>query len=72
MLVPSRKYEDKKCCKYNWRESYKKGQTERVVLDLDDWKGDVNALVKQLNDYPIEGLKEVIVVHNGSVQSIYP
>lgn len=49
----------------------KKGQTERVVLDLDDWKGDVNALVKQLNDYPIEGLKEVIVVHNGSVQSIY-
>ena len=50
----------------------KKGQTERVVLDLDDWKGDVNALVKQLNDYPIEGLKEVIVVHNGSVQSIYP
>ena len=39
---------------------------------VDDWKGDVNALVKQLNDYPIEGLKEVIVVHNGSVQSIYP
>ena len=49
-----------------------KGQTERVVLNLDDWKGDVNALVKQLNDYPIEGLKEVIVVQNGSVQSIYP
>ena len=23
-------------------------------------------------DYIIEGLKEVIVVHNGSVQSIYP
>ena len=50
----------------------KKGQAELVVLNLDDWKGDVNALVKQLYDYPIEGLKEVIVVHNGSVQSIYP
>lgn len=34
--------------------------------------GDVDALVKQLNDYPIEGLKEVIVVHNNSVISIYP
>lgn len=50
----------------------KKGQAERVVLNLDDWKGDVNALVKQLNEYPIEGLKEVIVVHDGNVQSIYP
>lgn len=34
--------------------------------------GDVDALVKQLNDYPIEGLKKVIVVHNNSVISIYP
>lgn len=49
-----------------------KGQTERVVLNLDDWKGDIDALVKQLNDYPIEGLKEVIVVYDGNVQSIYP
>lgn len=50
----------------------KKGQAERVVLNLDDWKGDVDALIRQLNDYPIDGLKEVIVVHDGNVQSIYP
>lgn len=50
----------------------KKGQADRVVLNINDWKGDVDALVKQLNDYPIQGLKEVIVVHNGNVISIYP
>ena len=72
LLFASRKYQDKKSCKYYWRESYKKGQAERVVLNLDDWKGDVDALIKQLNDYPIEGLKEVIIVYDGSVQSIYP
>lgn len=49
-----------------------KGQAERVVLNLDDWKGNVDELVKQLNDYPIEGLKEVIIVYDGTVQSIYP
>ena len=43
-----------------------------MVLNLDDWKGDVDALIKQLNDYPIEGLNEVIIVYDGSVQSIYP
>ena len=50
----------------------KKGQAERVVLNLDDWKGSVDELVKQLNDYPIEGLKEVIIVYDRTVQSIYP
>lgn len=37
-----------------------KGQAERVVLNLDDWNGDVNVLVKQLNEYPIEELKQDI------------
>ncbi len=32
-----------------------KGQAERVVLNLDDWNGNVDELVRQLNDYPIEG-----------------
>ena len=47
-------------------------QTERVVLNLDDWGGDITELITQLNNYPILGLKEVIVVRNGMVQSIYP
>lgn len=49
-----------------------KGQAERVVLNLDDWNGNVDELVRQLNGYPIEGLKEVIIVYNGTVRSIYP
>lgn len=34
----------------------KKGQTKRVVL----------------NNYPIEGLEEVLIVKGGQVKSIYP
>lgn len=50
----------------------KKGQTKRVVLNLNDWSGDVVALVKYLNDYPIEGLEQVLVVKDWDVISIYP
>lgn len=49
-----------------------KGQAERVVLNLDDWNGNVDELVRQLNDYSIEGLKEVIILYNRTVRSIYP
>ena len=49
-----------------------KQQAERVILNLDDWAGNVETIEKQLNDYPIEGLKEVIIVKNGEVVSIYP
>lgn len=53
-------------------KAMQKGQAECVALNLDDWKGNVDELVKQLNDYPIEGLREVIIVYNGAVRSIYP
>ena len=49
----------------------KKGQTKRVVLNLDDWKVDVGELIEQLNNYPIEGLEEVLIVKGGQVKSIY-
>ena len=49
-----------------------KGQTNCVVLNLEDWKGNINELVNQLNEYPIEGLEEVLVVQDGKVISIYP
>ena len=32
-------------------------------LDLSD---------EEMNDYPIDGLKEVLIVQNGKIQSIYP
>ena len=50
----------------------KKGQANRVVLNLDDWTGDVDALIKQLQDYPIDNLEEVLTVKDGLVKSIYP
>ncbi len=34
-------------------------QTQRVVVNLERWRGDVSALRKQFADWPIEGLKEV-------------
>lgn len=43
-----------------------------MVLNLNDWSGDVAALVKQLNDYPIEELEQALVVKDGDVISIYP
>lgn len=49
-----------------------KGQANRIVLNLDDWNGNINELVNQLNEYPIEGLEEVLVVQDGKVISIYP
>ncbi|WP_407669679.1 CdiA C-terminal domain-containing protein [Paenibacillus kobensis] len=49
------------------------GQTDRVVLNLSDWQGDVNTLKKQLSDWPIAGLKEVIAVDSkGNVTNIFP
>ncbi|WP_425464466.1 hypothetical protein [Paenibacillus oralis] len=43
------------------------------MLNLSDWKGNTDSIVGQLRNYPIEGLKEVIVITNGEqVISIYP
>ncbi|WP_239117645.1 hypothetical protein [Paractinoplanes ferrugineus] len=36
-----------------------KRQTQRVVVNLADWAGDMVALRKQFADWPIEGLKEL-------------
>ncbi|MEU5945944.1 hypothetical protein ABZ793_10325 [Micromonospora sp. NPDC047465] len=37
-------------------------QTQRVVLNLQDWRGDLAALQKQFDDWPIEHLKELAAV----------
>lgn len=49
-----------------------KGQTKRVILNLDDWSGSISELVSQLKSYKIDGLEEVIVVMGEEVTSIYP
>jgi hypothetical protein len=41
------------------KEKVDDGQTQRVVVNLQDWRGDMSALQKQFGDWPIDGLKEV-------------
>jgi hypothetical protein len=48
----------------------KDGQAERVVLNLNDWDGDIAELRDQFRNYPVPGLKEVLVVRNGQVFDI--
>lgn len=59
-----------------WFETGKKVQrlqTQRVVVNLEDWQGDVSALQRQFDDWPIEGLKEVkIVTPGGDVLQVFP
>ncbi|GLW34647.1 hypothetical protein [Actinoplanes regularis] len=37
----------------------KREQTQRVIVDLKDWSGDISAMVQQFADWPITNLKEV-------------
>ncbi|MDG4793475.1 hypothetical protein [Micromonospora sp. WMMD1082] len=37
-------------------------QTQRVALNLRDWRGDLGALQKQFDDWPIRQLKELTAV----------
>ena len=49
------------------------GQTDRVVLNLTDTPVDPKKMRAQLRDWPIEGLKEVIVIdRQGNVLHFYP
>ena len=43
------------------------GQTDRIVLNLDDWGGDLGALRAQFAEWPMDGLNEVLVVRDGAV-----
>ncbi|SCL59793.1 hypothetical protein GA0070608_2204 [Micromonospora peucetia] len=46
-------------------------QTQRVVLNLKDWRGDLAALQKQFDDWPVPALKELVAVtRNGTIVQI--
>ncbi|MBO4210392.1 hypothetical protein [Micromonospora echinofusca] len=48
-----------------------KGQTQRVVLNLEDWRGDLADLRKQFDDWPVPGLKELVAVtRSGAIVQI--
>jgi hypothetical protein len=44
------------------KKKVRKGQTQRVVLSLRDWGGDPDVLRAQFTDWPVPGLKELVVV----------
>jgi hypothetical protein len=57
-----------------WREvqiKIDRLQTQRVVVNLQDWRGDMSALRKQFLDWPIAGLKEAkAITPDGDVVQI--
>ena len=48
------------------------GQTERIVLNLNDTDVNLVALTKQLTDYPISGLEEILIVRNNTIIKFFP
>lgn len=59
-----------------WTEVQKKVtrlQTQRVVVNLEDWRGDMSVLQKQFADWPIENVREVkLVMSDRSVVQLIP
>ena len=47
-------------------------QADRFIINLNDSKVSINDLKKQFQNFPIEGIKEIIVVKNGKVLDFYP
>ncbi|MEU8662431.1 hypothetical protein [Actinoplanes philippinensis] len=46
-------------------------QTQRVVINLEDWTGNINALQRQFDRWPIPGLKEVkAILSDGEIIQI--
>lgn len=48
------------------------GQTDRIILNLDDSSVSIEALQEQLKTYPIEGLQEIIIIKDGKVIPFFP
>ncbi|KXK59695.1 hypothetical protein AWW66_22910 [Micromonospora rosaria] len=44
------------------REKVDDDQTQRVTVNLTDWEGDLTALRRQFDTWPIDGLKELVAV----------
>ncbi len=48
------------------------GQTNRIVLNLDDSSVSIDALKVQLEQYPIKGLEEIIIIKNRKIIPFFP
>ncbi|WP_106128228.1 hypothetical protein [Pseudosporangium ferrugineum] len=50
-----------------------KEQTQRVVVNLQDWPGDLTALRRQFDDWPVDRLKEVKAIGpDGEIIQLVP
>lgn len=48
-------------------------QTQRVVVNLEEWEGDLAALRQQFRNWPLEGLKEVkVITRDGDIVQVFP
>lgn len=55
------------------QEKVMDNQTQRVVVNLQDWRGDMAAFHRQFADWPVENLKEVkAITPDGDVIQILP
>lgn len=55
------------------RKKIRKQQTQRVVVNLQDWHGDMAALHRQFDDWPIDRLKEVkAITPDGEIVQLVP
>ncbi|QDY07715.1 hypothetical protein FJK98_11460 [Micromonospora sp. HM134] len=53
------------------QEKIDDAQTQRVVVNLKDWQGDMTALRRQFDAWPIDGLKELVMVRpDGTIHQI--
>lgn len=59
-----------------WSEVEEKivdSQTQRVVVNLQDWRGDMSAIRRQFHEWPIDNLKEVkAITPDGDIVQIIP
>ncbi|OPX41865.1 hypothetical protein CLHUN_42640 [Ruminiclostridium hungatei] len=46
-------------------------QARRVILNLDDYTGSLDDLAKQFNDWPIDGLDELLVIKDGKIARLF-
>ncbi len=54
------------------REKVEGGQSDRIVLNLDDSQVGPDALVEELNSIPIPKLQEILIVSDASIIEFFP
>jgi hypothetical protein len=54
------------------KDKVARGQADRIILNLDDSSIELATLRLQFNDWPMRGLKEIIIVRDGQVIPFWP